>query len=80
MCSGTMRWMGPSPDRCATADPFGIDIAAVYAIGSRGASHENASLAVPSLQRIGLSIQDIERFGVRDAPLLPLTRGMSSDT
>ena len=53
------------------ADPFGINIALVYAMGSVALSHENKFLAIPSLEWIGLS--PLEFSNLPKSSLLPCT-------
>uniref|UniRef100_A0A182FBX0 DNA topoisomerase (ATP-hydrolyzing) n=2 Tax=Anopheles albimanus TaxID=7167 RepID=A0A182FBX0_ANOAL len=51
------------------ADPHGIEILCVYKFGSLAMAHRQQSLAIPSIQWIGLFPSDIELLGLHSIPL-----------
>ena len=55
------------------ADPFGADIACVYRFGSIALSHENDDLAVPSIEWVGLTLEDCKVLSLPDSVLLDCT-------
>jgi meiotic recombination protein SPO11 len=47
------------------ADPYGLDILSVYKFGSASMQHEANSLVADRVDWLGLSIRDLEEFGLR---------------
>ncbi|KAJ8016224.1 hypothetical protein DPEC_G00004970 [Dallia pectoralis] len=63
------------------ADPHGIEIMCIYKYGSVAMSFEAHSLTVPSVMWLGLLPSDLQRLGVPEEALIPLTqRDMSKLT
>ncbi|KAJ8653398.1 hypothetical protein O0I10_010944 [Lichtheimia ornata] len=54
-------------------DPYGLDIYSVYKWGSQAQAFDSPNLAVPSIQFLGLSMQDRSRFGIPHSAYAPLT-------
>ncbi len=52
---------------CLTdANPFGVCIMSVYKYGSKSYVHENDNLCLPSLEWIGLKLDDLEFFYLKN--------------
>jgi len=56
---------------CLTdANPYGVCIMSVYKYGSKSYVHENENLCLPSLEWIGLKLDDLEVFYLKNSPRL----------
>ncbi|KAK3599869.1 hypothetical protein CHS0354_022440 [Potamilus streckersoni] len=56
------------------ADPHGIEIMATYKFGSRSLAFEAQHLSVPCMQWLGILPTDIQRLGIPESVLTPMTK------
>lgn len=59
------RYTGLPVIGVADPDPSGVEIMKYYSQGSVNLAHENFNLTVPSLMWVGLTLDDVEKSGIK---------------